>query len=428
MDSFVFLGFGLDAWITIVTVLGMFTVLLFTRLRSDVVFLCAVGILYVTGVLDTKETLSGLSQASVAVVAVLFVVIAGLMHTGVLQWIVKNLLGTPNTYTKAVTRLMLPVAALSSFLSNTTVVALFVNIVKMWAKKLGVSPSKLLIPLSYASGMGGVCTLIGTPPNLIISGLYEEKTGEAMNILATTIPGLFCLAVGVLSIIAMRRLLPDRKSPESAFESTGDYTVEMLVPSDNPHIGKTIGELGLNTVSGGSLVELRHFDDEQILSPVPDDEPLMGGDRLVYAGQISDLLEMEISHGLVNADHHVFHYNDAPKGKHNLRTAYITFGSHLIGTTMGTNGFEKEHKVTLVAVSRRGSRIEQMPREVVLRAGDTLLLESLNELKSDTQSMSNDLHFFESEDLPNIGVRTLISSLIMIAMVTLSALGVLPLL
>ena len=428
MDSFVFLGFGLDAWITIVTVLAMFTVLLFTRLRSDVVFLCAVGILYVTGVLDTKETLSGISQASVAVVAVLFVVIAGLMHTGVLQWIVKNLLGTPNSYTKAVTRLMLPVAALSSFLSNTTVVALFVNIVKMWAKKLGVSPSKLLIPLSYASGMGGVCTLIGTPPNLIISGLYEEKTGEAMNILATTIPGLFCLAVGVLSIIAMRRLLPDRKSPESAFESTGDYTVEMLVPSDNPHIGKTIGELGLNTVSGGSLVELRHFDDEQILSPVPDDEPLMGGDRLVYAGQIGDLLEMEMSHGLVNADHHVFRYNDTPKGKHNLRTAYITFGSHLIGTTMGTNGFEKEHKVTLVAVSRRGSRIEQMPREVVLRAGDTLLLESLNELKSDTQSMSNDLHFFESEDLPNIGVRTLISSLIMIAMVTLSALGVLPLL
>ena len=168
MESFVFLGFGLDAWITIITVLAMFTVLLFTKLRSDVVFLCAVGVLYVTGVLDAKEALSGISQTSVAVVGVLFVVIAGLMHTGVLQWIVKNLLGTPDTYTKAVTRLMLPVAALSSFLSNTTVVALFVNIVKMWAKKLGVSPSKLLIPLSYASGMGGVCTLIGTPPNLII--------------------------------------------------------------------------------------------------------------------------------------------------------------------------------------------------------------------------------------------------------------------
>lgn len=168
MESFVFLGFSLQAWITLVTVFVMFTVLLFTKLRSDVVFLCAVGVLYLTGVLDSQEALSGFSQVSVVVVGVLFVVIAGLTHTGVLQWIVKNLLGTPDTYTKAVTRLMLPVAALSSFLSNTTVVALFVNIVKMWAKKLGVSPSKLLIPLSYASGMGGVCTLIGTPPNLII--------------------------------------------------------------------------------------------------------------------------------------------------------------------------------------------------------------------------------------------------------------------
>ena len=219
MDTFVFWGFGLHAWITIVTVFAMFTVLLFTKLRSDIVFLGAIGILLVTGVLNVKEALSGFSTSSVVVVGVLFVVIAGLTHSGVLQWIVKNLLGIPDSFTKAVLRLMLPVAALSSFLSNTTVVALFVNIVKIWSKKLGVSPSKLLIPLSYASGMGGVCTLIGTPPNLIISGLYEEKTGDAMNILATTIPGLFCLAIGVLSIIALRRLLPNRRSPEEALKA-----------------------------------------------------------------------------------------------------------------------------------------------------------------------------------------------------------------
>ena len=428
MDSFVFFGFGLDAWITIVTVFAMFTVLLFTKIRSDVVFLAAVGVLYVTGVLDAKEALSGISQTSVAVIGVLFVVIAGLMHTGVLQWIVKHLLGTPKNYWKSVLRLMLPVATLSSFLSNTTVVALFVNIVKMWSEKLGISPSKLLIPLSYASGMGGVCTLIGTPPNLIISGLYEEKTGEAMNIMATTVPGLFCLAVGVLSIIAMRKLLPNRKSPEETFESTGDYTVEMLVPSDNKHIGMTIGELGLNTVNGGSLIEIRHFDDEKILSPVPDDEPLMGGDRLIYAGQIGDLLELEQSHGLVNADHPVFHYDETKQNAHYLRTAYINFGSHLIGTTMGTNGFEKEHGVTLVAVSRRGSRLEESPREVKLEAGDTLLLEGMKELPTDTKAMSRDLHFFESEEIANIGWGTFVSSAIMIAMVALSAFNVMPLL
>ena len=428
MDGFVFLGFGLDAWITIVTVFTMFTVLLFTKLRSDLVFLCAVGVLYVTGVLDAKEALSGISQTSVAVVGVLFVIIAGLTHTGVLQWIVKNLLGTPKNYTLAVTRLMLPVAALSSFLSNTTVVALFVNIVKMWSKKLGISPSKLLIPLSYASGMGGVCTLIGTPPNLIISGLYEEKTGEAMHIFATTVPGLFCLAIGVLSIIAMRRLLPNRKSPEEAFESTSDYTVEMLVPSDNPHIGMTIGELGLTSVLGGSLIELRRFDNEKIFSPVPDDEPLMGGDRLVYSGHIADLLEKENEMGFVNADKPVFHFHDMNQGERTLRMAYVRFGSHLIGTTMRQNHFEKENRVALVAVSRRGSRIEESPREVVLQAGDTLLLQSLNEFRTDTKTLSRDLHFFESEEIPYFGWKTLLSSLIMIAVVALSALNILPLL
>ena len=151
MDSIIFLGFNLYAWITIVTVLGMFSVLLFTKIRSDWVFLSAIGVLYVTGVLDAKEAFSGFSGSSVITVGVLFVVVAGLMHTGVLHYIVKYLLGQPSSYAKAVTRLMLPVAFLSSFLSNTTVVALFVNIVKMWSKKLGISPSKLLIPLSYAS-------------------------------------------------------------------------------------------------------------------------------------------------------------------------------------------------------------------------------------------------------------------------------------
>ena len=429
METMLFLGFNLYAWITIITVLGMFTILLFTKLRSDLVFLGAIGILYVTGVLDAKEAFSGFSSTSVVVIGVLFVVVAGLTHTGVLQWIVKNLLGQPSSYSKAVTRLMLPVAVLSSFLSNTTVVALFVGIVKMWSKKLGVSPSKLLIPLSYASGMGGVCTLIGTPPNLIISGLYEDKTGEAMNVLATTIPGLFCLAIGILSVIAMRRLLPDRKAPEAAFESTGEYTVELLVPSDNPNIGQSVGELGLNNVCGGSLVELRHFDDDTIMSPVPDDEPLMGGDRLVYAGQIDELLRLKKSHGLVSADHYVFSINDV--GKRQLLTAYITFGSSLIGTTMSHNQFEHDHNVTLVAVSRQGKRIEESPRNVVLQAGDTLLIEmgsGKNNKQADIAAMSSDLHFFDSVEVPNIGRSTFISTAIMIAMVVFSALGVMPLL
>ena len=425
MESFELFGFNIYAWITIVTVLSMFTVLLLTKLRTDLVFLGAIAILFVTGVLDAKEAFSGFSSTSVVVIGVLFIVVAGLMHTGVLQWIVKNLLGQPSSYSKAVVRLMLPVAALSSFLSNTTVVALFVNIVKMWSKKLNISPSKLLIPLSYASGMGGVCTLIGTPPNLIISGLYAEKTGTAMNILTTTIPGLFCLFVGVLSIIAMRKLLPDRKAPDSAFESTGEYTVELRVPSDNPYIGKTLSEAGLYHVNGGSLIEMYHFDDIQ--TPISEDEPIMGGDHLVYAGQIDELIEMADSHQLVAADHHVFTMSELDKNVQ-IRTAYVNFGSSLIGKTMIGSSFEKNNNLMLAAVARRGERINEAPRQVVLQAGDTLLFLCPKNVKINTSSFTRDLHFFDSGDVPNIGSGTLISTTIMILMVLLSALSVMPLL
>lgn len=425
METVVFLGFNLYAWITIVTVLGMFTTLLLTKLRADVVFLAAIGVLFVTGVLDVKEAFSGFSSTSVVVIGVLFVVVAGLTHTGVLQWIVRHMLGQPNSYGKAVIRLMLPVAGLSSFLSNTTVVAMFVGIVKMWSKKLGVSPSKLLIPLSYASGMGGVCTLIGTPPNLIISGLYADKTGTVMNVLATTLPGLFCLAVGVLSVIAMRKLLPDRKAPESAFEATAEYTVELLVPSDNKYIGMTLGEAGLFHVRGGSLIEIYHFD--EVPSPVTEDEYVMGGDHLVYAGQIDDILELKDSHGLVSAEHHVFSMSEVDRNRQ-LRTAYVNFGSSLIGTTIGGSLFEKENNLSLVAVARRGKRIKEVPRQVVLQAGDTLLLECPPRLNVSTDRLSSQLHFFDSEQVVNIGPKTFISAVIMIAMVALSALNVLPLL
>ena len=393
MESIVLWGFNLYAWITIVTVLAMFTVLLLTKIRADLVFLGAIAILFVTGVLNAKEAFSGFSSTSVVIIGVLFVVVAGLTHTGVLQWIVKHLLGQPETYSKAVIRLMLPVAGLSSFLSNTTVVALFVGIVKMWSKKLGISPSKLLIPLSYASGMGGVCTLIGTPPNLIISGLYAENTGVAMNVLTTTIPGLFCLAIGVLSIIAMHKLLPDRKAPDSAFESTSDYTVELLVPSDNPYIGQTLNEAGLNDVRGGSLIEVVHYD--EFLSPADGEEIVMGGDRLIYSGQIDEILDLKESHGLVSADHHVFTLSEIDSSRQ-LRTAYVTFGSSLIGK--------------------------------VLQAGDTLLLDCPPKLKIDESSLTTKLHFFDSDQVPNIGKKTLISTTIMMAMVVLSALDIIPLL
>lgn len=420
-----FLGFNLYAWITIVTVLAMFSVLIFTKIRADVVFLAAIGILLVSGVVDEKEAFSGFSSSSTVIVGVLFIVLAGLMHTGVLNWIVKHLLGQPKKTTGAIVRLMFPVAALSSFLSNTTVVALFVGIVKMWCKKLGISPSKLLIPLSYASGMGGVCTLIGTPPNLIISGLYKDNTGITMNVLSITIPGLFCLFVGILAVIAMRKLLPDRKAPESAFEDTSEYTVEFQVPSDSKYIGQSVSEAGLDSVKGGSLIEIIRSDNA-VVSPVTADDHIMAGDHLVFSGQIDELLDLKDGQNLAIAEDNVFSAKEA--GKHRqLKTAYITFGSSLINRKISESKFERQNNMTLVAVARKGERINQSPRDVVLQAGDTLLLACPPKMKTEGSKLYSQVHFFDSEQVANIGPKTLLSSVIMIAMVTLSAANVISL-
>lgn len=234
MNNIVFWGLSLPAWITIATVVTLFVVLLCTKLREDVAFLGAMAVLGLSGILDQKEDLAGFSSDSVVLVGVLFIVVAGLINTGVIRWIMQYFLGTPKSYPAAIVRLMAPVAALSTILSNTTVVALFVQVVKNWAKKLGTAPSKLLIPLSYAAGMGGICTIIGTPPNMIIAGLYAQNSGQHIGFFAPTIPGLFCLVVGVLATLAMRRLLPVRESREDGEEKAA-------TPENQPQISwKTV--------------------------------------------------------------------------------------------------------------------------------------------------------------------------------------------
>jgi len=280
-----------QAWYTIFVVLAMFISLSFTKIRTEVAFLAVMVALLCGGVLDAKTTFSGFSSESVIVVAVLFVVISGLTYTGVLNWIVKNLMGTPKTHTGAIIRLMLPVATLSSLLSNTTVVALFINVVKIWSQKLRISPSKLLIPLSYASGMGGICTLIGTPPNLIISGLYTEETGIKLSILTPTLCGLFCLTVGVLSMIAMQKLLPERKSPMHS-SSMDDLNVELVVPSNHPAIGMTIEELSrkYDLKTNHIIISAIQRFDHELVYPVSADEFIMGGDSLYAIGTAKNIL------------------------------------------------------------------------------------------------------------------------------------------
>ena len=426
MEDIVFWGLGLPGWITIVTVLSIFFVMAKTRIPAVVAFLGAMTVLLVTGIISEAEGMAGFGSEPVVVHAAFFVVMAGLMQTGVLYWLTKHLLGNPNEYRQALVKLMLPIASLAAFLNSVNVVALFIDVVRIWARRLGTEPSRLLIPLSYAATLGGTCTLIGNSSNLVISGLYAERTGRALSFFAPLVPGLFCTVIGIGMVIILRNFIPRRQSPESTFESTSDYTVELLVPTDNPAVGLSVNDAGLRNVRGGSLIEIVRFDKE-IIAPVPQDEFILGGDRLIYSGQINEILELKKSHGLVAADHHVYSISEIDNNR-KMRTAYIGFGSDLIGSRMSDNEFEHRTDIILVAVARQGKRVNIQPREVELEAGDTLLLECPPKEDNEIAMMTKgSLTFFDSHFVPQLGKKTIYSSIILVIMFILSSLHVMPL-
>lgn len=420
------LGLSIYAWITIATMLGIFVVMARARIPTEVVFLGALTVLLVTGTVTEEEGLAGFGSEPVIVHAAFFVIIAGLMQSGVLYWLTKHVLGDPRDYHQALVRLMVPMSLLSALLNSVNVVALFIDAVKIWSRKLNIPASKLLLPLSYSATLGGMCTLLGNSSNLIIAGLYLNKTGNALNIFEPLLPGLILTVVGILLVILLQGFIPSRESPEQTFETTSDYTAELLVPTDNPAVAQTVSEAGLMRVKGGSLVEIVRFDRE-IIMPVPDDEPIMGGDRLVYAGQINEILELKRTHGLVAADHHVWSINEIDS-KRKLRTAYVKFGSDLIGTSVTNSDFERENDVVLIAVARQGKRVNGQPREICLEAGDTLLLECP---PKDDQLLEKEnkrrLTFFDSHFVPRLGKHTVTSAVILVLMFLLSSFHVMPL-
>lgn len=419
-------GLNIYGWITILTVVSIFVFMARTHIPAEVTFLGALTVLLVTGVVTEEEGMAGFGSEPVVIHAAFFVIVAGLNQSGVLYWLTHNLLGNPRNYQNALVRLMIPTSILAALLNSVNVVALFIDAVKIWSHKLNIAPSKLLLPLSYSATLGGMCTLLGNSSNLVIAGLYLQKSGQTMSLIEPLVPGLLLTAVGVVMVILLQRFIPPRESVEQSFETTSDYTVELLVPTDNPAVGESVEEAGLYNVKGGSLVEIVRFDRE-IIMPVPKDEWVMGGDRLIYAGQINDILELKRTHGLAAADHHVWSINDIDT-KRKMRTAFVNFGSPLIGRSISKTHFEQRNNVALVAVARAGHRVEGQPREIILEAGDSLLLECPP--KGDfllEQENRRTVTFFDSYFVPQLGAKTITSAIILILMFIVSSFHAFPL-
>ncbi len=366
---------GWEGWFSLAVVAACFGMLAFTWVSADIVMTAGLSLLLVSNVITPGEALAGFSNQGMLTVAVLYVVVSGLTETGAVSWLVQSLLGRPRSLPQAQLRMMLPVAGLSAFLNNTPVVAVFVPAVKDWARRNRLPPSKLLIPLSYASIAGGTCTLIGTSTNLVVNGLLTEQAGApGLALFELAWIGLpLVVAVLLFVLLAGRWLLPERRRDVFLPESLREYTVEMLVPLDSPLIGCSIEQAGLRALPGLYLAEIERG--ESLLPAVSPQVLLQAEDRLVFVGAIDSVMDLQKTRGLLPATDQVFKL-EGPRQNRCFVEAVVSDSCPLVGKTVRDGRFRSRYGAVIIALARDGERLRGKIGDRVLRAGDTLLLEA----------------------------------------------------
>jgi len=327
----------------------------------------------------TREAVAGFGSKAVVTIGVLFVIAEGLRQTGAMAMVTRPLLGRPRSLPAAQARLMMPVAALSAFLNNTPIVAMLMPIVTDWCRRTGISPAKLFIPLSYAAIMGGSCSLIGTATNVFVAAEYTAArdegrvVGESLGMFSITYVGLPAAVVGMgYLVLTSRWLLPDRQAKDGR-RDVRQYTFEMVVDPDSPIHGKTIEEAGLRQLPGGYLIGIER-DGERRVAVAPD-ATLHIGDVLIFAGELESMHDLSQTKGLSRATR-----DQAAKLPANLELIEVVLSdrSLLAGKSVREGGFRSVYNAVVIAVHRGGEHLDAKIGDIVLRAGDTLLLEADN--------------------------------------------------
>jgi di/tricarboxylate transporter len=322
------------------------------------------------------KLVAGLGNEAVITVAVLYVVVVGLSRTGAMSLLTRPLLGRPKSASAAQARLMIPCAGLSAFLNNTPIVAMFMPVLSDLCKRTGIAPGKLFMPLSFATILGGTCTLIGTSTNMVVYGLVVAETGnrDALGMFDLSWVAVPATVVGILFIlITSRWLLPDRKPTLSASSDPREYTTEMELEPGSPLIGKSIEEAGLRGLPGVYLAEIERG--AKVLPAVASTEVLQAGDRLVFVGIVDSVVELRKVRGLRPATNQVFKL-DAPRSERCMIEAVVSNHCPLIGMTIRDGKFRSVYNAAVIAVARSGQRIHKKIGDIVLEPGDQLLLEA----------------------------------------------------
>ena len=422
---------NIDAWIAIGVTVGIFAMLQLRRnVPTDLLFLFGMMIVTLTGVITPAEAFAGLASTAVLIIGSLLVVAAGLRVTGVLDWIGHRWLGRFKSERAALLALAVGLVSTSAFLLNTAVVAMAMPVVLDWCRKRGISPSRLLMPVSYLAILGGVCTLIGTSTTLVLNDmlkveyqsrmaevekLEKEKSGQDNHVKDTSHEqmlsesrqyaeqvrplglfdigkaGLPCALVGTLVLIIWgRRLLPNRTElVERLGDQRREYLVEMLVQSECPLIGLTVERAGLRHLPGLYLIEIDRGED--VITPVTPHDVIRPDDRLIFTGVVSTILDLERIPGLVPAADTTYEFHPTQRQQRHLTEVVLSRTCPLIGTTVREGNFRQRYNAAVVAVHRNGVRLTNKIGNIQLEAGDTLLLQTRSEFVS---NFRNNLDFY----------------------------------
>ena len=357
----------------------------------DLLFMGGLVLLSLTGVLTTEQALAGFANKAVILIGALFAASAGLRTTGALDWLGNWLLGGATTAKSALFRLAGTVVPASAFVLNTPLVAMLAPVVVDWCRQRNVSPSRLLIPLSYLTIIGGICTLIGTSTTLVINGKLADMVAEnnhapevlkqikELSFFEITSVGIPLAVIGVayMLLIAPGRL-PDRTDLlEQLDEQRRDYLVEMQVQPNCPLIGKTIQGAGLRHLPGLFLIEIDRVG--ETITPVSPNDILEQGDHLVFTGIVTTIADLERIPGLVPAVDSTYETQPDKRSRRQLTEAVLSRTSPLIGLTVREAEFRKRYNAAVVAVHRNGERLTNKVGNIRLEPGDTLLLQTRNE-------------------------------------------------
>ena len=374
---------GIDpASCTLLVVAGVIVSLAVLKTSPDLILLGGLVLLMVLGVFpETSVALSGFANEGLLTVAVLFVVAEGMKQTGGLGVLGRSLLGQPGSLPMVQARLLLPVSFASAFLNNTPVVAMAMPVVSDWARKHQVAVSRLLLPLSYAAILGGLCTLVGTSTTLIVNGLMIESdrvdlrgAGNGLGMFEIAWVGVPVALVGLLYIVLVSKWwLPDRRPAIDTASNPREYTVEMLVTPDSPLVGKSIESAGLRHLPGMYLVEIDRSG--RVLPAVASGEILEADDRLVFVGVVESVVDLQKISGLEPATDQVFQL-DGPRSQRRLVEAVVSESCPLVHRTIRGGRFRSRYAAAVIAVARHGERIDSKIGDIRLRPGDTLLLEA----------------------------------------------------